>query len=348
MRQIVKGAKELLEYSGKKTILFLDEIHRFNKAQQDFFLPYVEDGTLTLIGATTENPSFEINRALLSRVKVVTLARLSAEELNQILTRALADTERGFGSRRIVLDDHARDFLLKKSDGDARILLNTLENAIQLQQGLGKTEYPLSLEDIACALQHRVTQFDKKGDQHYNVVSAFIKSLRDSDADAALYYLARLLDGGEDPLFIVRRLIIFASEDIGNADPHALSLACTTQQSIHFVGMPEGWIPMAQCVTYLACAPKSNASYQAYLRAKADVRDYASLPIPMNILNAPTKLMKDLGYAKGYQYAHDQADHIVIQQHLPDAIKDHRYYEPTDIGYEKKLRDWWLKRRDKL
>jgi putative ATPase len=317
----------------RRTLLFVDEIHRFNKAQQDAFLPWVERGDVILIGATTENPSFEVNSALLSRSQVFVLEPLDATDIKQLLQRALARPE-GLANRKIQADEDALDFLAESAHGDARVALNTLEMAAAAAR-----EEILRRSDIENAMQKAPLLYDKGTEEHYNVISAFIKSMRGSDADAAVYWLARMIEAGEDPLFIARRMVIFASEDIGNADPRALQIALAAQQAVHFVGMPEGRIPLAQAVTYLATAPKSNAAYKAIGQAQAEVRRSGALPVPMHLRNAPTSLMKDLGYSKGYQYAHDQPDTMVSHSHLPEQLQGRSYYQPGDSGYEKHIRE---------
>ncbi|BCR04384.1 ATPase AAA [Desulfuromonas versatilis] len=331
LREIVQQAREEKAYHGRKTLVFVDEIHRFNKAQQDAFLPYVERGEITLIGATTENPSFEVNSALLSRSRVFVLNALAAEEIAVLLERAL-DDPRGLGGRGNTLEAQALDFLTEQAGGDARIALNTLEVAAATV-GRGA----ITLEAVQEALQKKALLYDKGAEEHYNVISAFIKSLRGSDPDAALYWLARMLEAGEDPLFIARRMVIFASEDVGNADPRALQVAVAVQQAVHFVGLPEGRINLAQAVTYLATAPKSNASYMGINQAQAEVRKSGALPVPLHIRNAPTGLMKDLGYGKGYRYAHDYQGAFAPQQHLPEQLRGTTFYRPTDHGYEKMI-----------
>ena len=332
LREIISEAKDQLQQHGRRTILFVDEIHRFNKAQQDAFLPYVEDGTITLIGATTENPSFEVIAPLLSRTSVLVLEPLPVAAVRELLERALADRERGLGERDLQIEPAALDFLADYARGDARLGLNALEAAADLATTKKRQVIDLHLAEEAA--QHRAWLYDKAGEEHYNVISAFIKSLRDSDADAAVYWMMRMVEAGEDPLFIARRMIIFAAEDIGNADPHALQVAVAAKDAFHFVGLPEGRIPLAQAATYLASAPKSNASYKAMLAASEDVRRYGPLPVPLHLRNAPTPLMKHLGYGHGYRYAHDYEGHLVAQQHLPDKLQGRRYYEPTDIGDE--------------
>jgi putative ATPase len=328
LRQIIDEAREQRRVHGKPTILFVDEIHRFNKAQQDAFLPHVEQGLIILIGATTENPSFEVIAPLLSRTRVVVLEALSEEALMMLLKRTLADGERGLGAQHLTATDEAYTFLAQHAQGDARVALNTLEVSATLAVQKETTEIDLSLAEEAA--QHKALLYDKGGEEHYNVISAFIKSLRGSDPDAAVYWLMRMVEAGEDPLFIARRMVIFAAEDIGNADPHALPLAIATKEAVHFVGLPEGRIPLAQAATYLATAPKSNASYKAMLAAVEDVKQYGPLPVPLHLRNAPTKLMKGLGYGKGYQYAHDYEGATIAQQHLPDALRERRYYLPKN------------------
>ena len=328
LRQIIDEARDQQRLHGKPTILFVDEIHRFNKAQQDAFLPYVEQGLIILIGATTENPSFEVIAPLLSRTRVVVLEALSEDALILLLRRALTDDDRGLGTQHLTAHTEALAFIAQHAQGDARMALNTLEVAATLatQRGVAEIDLPSAEE----AAQHKALLYDKGGEEHYNVISAFIKSLRGSDPDAAVYWLMRMIEAGEDPLFIVRRMVIFAAEDIGNADPHALPLAIATKEAVHFVGLPEGRIPLAQAAIYLATAPKSNASYKAMLAAVEDVKKYGPLPVPLHLRNAPTKLMKGLGYGKGYQYAHDYEGAAITQQHLPDALRERRYYLPKN------------------
>jgi putative ATPase len=342
LREMIEDAKEQLRHHGRHTILFVDEIHRFNKAQQDAFLPYVEDGTVTLIGATTENPSFEVIAPLLSRTSVLVLEPLAAEEIQRVLEKALADGDRGLGARDLRIEPAALSFLAEHARGDARLGLNALEAAADLASTTGVSTIDLALAEEAA--QHRALLYDKAGEEHYNVISAFIKSMRDSDPDAAVYWMIRMVEAGEDPLFIVRRMIIFAAEDIGNADPRALQIAVAAKDAFHFVGLPEGRIPLAQAVTYLASAPKSNASYKAMLAAAEDVKRHGALPVPLHLRNAPTPLMKALGYGRGYKYAHDYEGHVAEQQHLPDQLRDHRYYEPSDSGAEREIKarlDHW-------
>jgi putative ATPase len=339
---VLSGVKELrvaieearaVRRHGRAAVLFIDEIHRFNKAQQDALLPHVEAGTVTLIGATTENPSFEIIAPLLSRATVLVLHPLEPDEVRALVARALSDAERGLGGRALSIDADALDFLIEQSHGDGRAALNVLETAADLA---ARSRAPrLTLALLEEAAQHRALRYDKAGEEHYNVVSAFIKSLRGSDPDAALYWMMRMLEAGEGPLFIARRMVIFAAEDVGLADPHALGVAVAAKDAVHFVGLPEGRIPLAEAAVYLAAAPKSNASYRAMLAAAADVAQHGPLPVPLHLRNAPTPLMKQLGYGRGYQYAHEQPEQIVDHAHLPDALIGRRYYEPTTSGAER-------------
>jgi putative ATPase len=306
---------------GKRTVLFIDEIHRFNKAQQDAVLPYVENGTVTLIGATTENPSFEVISALLSRSRVFVLKALTDEDIGVIIDRALSDKERGLGNMDVRLEPDAREALVTLSNGDARSALGTLEFAASVAPVITK-------QIVADAMQRRVVSYDKGGDQHYDVISAFIKSIRASDPDAAVYWLARMIDAGEDPLFIARRLVILASEDVGLADSRGISVAVAAQQAVHFVGMPEGFYPLAHATLYLARAPKSNSVGRAYSAAMHDVEESRNEPVPLHLRNAPTGLMKQLGYGRDYHYAHD--DYSIKQQNLPENLADRTYYRPGD------------------
>ncbi|HHT9135618.1 MAG TPA: replication-associated recombination protein A [Candidatus Wunengus sp. YC60] len=338
IREVIEEAREQLKYYNKKTILFVDEIHRFNKAQQDAFLHHVEDGTITLIGATTENPSFEVNAPLLSRCKVLVLEQLTEDHLKTIMSKALQDMERGLGNLKVEIQNETFDFIARLSHGDARVALNTMEAAVMLAKPDQEGKRTVTMEIAQEAMQRKALLYDKGGEEHYNVISAFIKSMRGSDPDAALYWLARMLDAGEDPLFIARRMIIFAAEDIGNADPAAIQLAVAVKDAFHFVGMPEGWIPLAQGVAYLACAPKSNASYMAYLEALKDVKEKGALSVPLHIRNAPTPMMKDIGYGKGYKYPHSYGGYAE-QVYLPDEIQGREYYKPTDNGFDKVIKD---------
>jgi putative ATPase len=324
VRKVVAEAEERLGTYGERTILFIDEIHRFNKAQQDTFLPHVEAGTLTLIGATTENPSFELNSALLSRCKVFVLQRIENDAMKRVLQTALNDRERGLGKQQISAPDDVLDELVVVADGDARRALNALELAVDASPAAPDGSRTLSKDHLRSALQRTHLHYDKSGEEHYNVISALHKSLRGSDANAALYWLARQLESGEDPLYIARRLVRFASEDIGLADPLALPQAVAAYHACHFIGLPECKVILAQCVAYLAQAPKSNAVYAAYNAASEDVRKEPNAPVPLHIRNAPTAMMKDLGYGKGYKYNPDYAE-PVEQDYLPEALKGRRY-----------------------
>jgi putative ATPase len=334
LKKIIQEAEELHRL-GKPTVLFVDEIHHFNKSQQDNFLPHVERGTLILIGATTENPSFEVISPLLSRCQVLVLNPLSTADIEKIIDAALRDSDRGLGAWKLTLTSEAREFLIQQSQGDARVALNALETAATLARKNGKD---IDLSEVQEALQKKTLRYDKSGEEHYNVISAFIKSLRGSDPDAALYWMMRMIESGEDPLFIARRMIIFASEDIGNADPQALQVAVAAKDAVHFVGLPEGRIPLAQAVTYLATAPKSNASYKAMLAAVNDVQEQGALPVPLHLRNAPTPLMEKLGYGKNYKYAHNFPDHIVEQEHMPKELEGRKYYSPTESGHENQIK----------
>lgn len=335
VKEVVEKAKYNL-MTGKRTILFIDEIHRFNKAQQDAFLPYVEDGTLILIGATTENPSFEINSALLSRAKVIQLKPLNYNDLKTILERAINDKERGLGNKKIKTDEKIFQMIENISNGDARVALNILEIIDSIKD---KNEYEITEEDIKYVIEKKSFLYDKSGEEHYNLISALHKSLRDSDPDAALYWMTRMLEAGEDPLYVARRIVRFASEDIGNADPDALLIALAAKEAFEFLGHPEGELALAQAVIYLACAPKSNSIYEAYNKVKEDVNNTKDEPVPMHIRNAPTKLMKDLGYGAGYKYAHDYDGNFVKQEHMPEKLKGKKYYFPTDNGLEKQIKE---------
>ena len=339
IRAVIDEAKSQRKLHGRQTILFVDEIHRFNKAQQDAFLPHVESGLITLIGATTENPSFEVIAPLLSRTRVMVLKPYTEEELHAILQGAIGDRDRGLGELGLAVDEEAIQHIIWSSDGDARTALNNLEAAASLVQDRTAGERKITREVVETALQRKALQYDKDGEEHYNLISALHKSLRGSDPDAALYWLARMLEAGEDPLYIARRMVRFASEDVGNADPQALSLAMAAMQAFDFIGLPEGELALAQAVIYLATAPKSNAVYRAYGRARDAVHRKGSLPVPLHIRNAPTKLMKELGYAKGYRYAHDFEEAYVPQEYLPEALRGDVYYTPTGRGYEKILQE---------
>ena len=342
LRAAVEQARNDLE-AGKRTVLFIDEIHRWNRAQQDAFLPHVESGLITLIGATTENPSFEVISPLLSRARVIVLNALSEDAIRTILSHALTDQERGLGAAGLELAPHAMDELIRFSGGDARRGLNTLEIAAELAQNAGAKI--ITPENVLEAAQHKALLYDRAGEEHYNVISAFIKSMRGSDPDGALYWMMRMIEAGEDPLFIARRMVIFASEDVGNADPRALQIAISVKDAVDFVGLPEGVIPLAQGVTYLASAPKSNASYLAMGKAREDAAAEA-LPVPMHLRNAPTGLMKGLGYGKGYRYPHDDAGAINEQTYLPEKLAGRTYYQPSDRGYEIRIREWLARARE--
>ncbi|MFN2582412.1 MAG: replication-associated recombination protein A [Candidatus Dormibacteria bacterium] len=332
LRRIVERARERAR-SGRRTVLFIDEIHGFNKSQQDAVLPHVESGLVTLLGATTENPSFEVNSALLSRTRVLRLDALSTDVIAGLVERALHDTERGLGAHGVSLDDDARDRLIALSGGDARVALNALELAVAAARGADGAAH-VAVADVEGAMQQPSLLYDRAGDQHYWQISAFIKSMRDSDPDASVYWLARMLEAGEDPLFLARRMVILAAEDVGLADPHALSVAIAAQQAVHFVGMPEGWLPLAEAALYLATAPKSNSAMRAYLAARADVGATLHEPVPLHLRNAVTALDRASEFGSGYRYAHTQPDAIVDQQHLPDRLLGRRYYEPTTHGAE--------------
>src|ERR1700736_4892203 len=353
LRKVVEEARKLRQFSGQRTILFIDEIHRFNKAQQDAILPHVEHGVVTLIGATTENPSFEVNSALLSRSRVFVLKGLSEAHILDLLQRALHDKERGLGQLDISVDEDAMQQIAIFANGDARVALNVLELAARNNQEKGGR---VTLSEVEDAMQHRALLYDKGGDQHYDTISALHKSLRGSDPDASLYWLGRMIEAGEDPLYIVRRLIRFASEDVGMADPQALVVCMAAQQAVHFVGLPEANLALAQAVVHLATAPKSNALYEAYSRVQEDVQQTRNDPVPLQIRNAPTQLMKDLDYGKDYKYAHDYYKEMQIddserpparqlQEYLPESLKGRHYYEPGHQGREASIKKWLEKRR---
>ncbi|MFQ5861175.1 MAG: replication-associated recombination protein A, partial [Dehalococcoidia bacterium] len=348
LRQIVEEARERRGLYQQRTILFVDEIHRFSKAQQDVILPHVENGTVTFIGATTENPSFEVIAPLLSRCRVFTLHALTDEQVQAIVERALRDEERGVGKLQVAVEPEALSFLVTIASGDARVALNAIEMATSVTSPGEDGTRHVDLPTIEDALQRRALLYDKAGDQHYDTISAYIKSVRGSDPDAALYWMGRMLEAGEDPLFIVRRLVILAAEDIGLADPMALPLAVAAQQAVHFIGMPEGAIPLAEATVYLATAPKSNSAYAALNRAREDVHRSRSEPVPLHLRNPVTGMMQRMGYGKGYEYAHKHPGHFVLQEFLPPSLKGHRYYEPSDEGYEKEIaqrvRKWWGER----
>jgi putative ATPase len=343
MSAVLSGVKELREVlqtaelrrrEGRRTIVFIDEIHRFNKAQQDALLAHVEKGDIVLIGATTENPSFEVNAALLSRSRVVVLKPLTDAALRTILERALTDQERGLGAYRAELSPDALEFLARAADGDARTALNVLELAVTTATPDDAGRRRLDLEATRQAFARKALLYDRAGEEHYNLISALHKSVRNSDADAGLYWLARMLEAGEDPLYVARRLVRFASEDVGLADPQALGIALAAQQAVHFVGLPEGALALAEAVVYLAAAPKSNALYVGYGEAAREALETRADPVPLAIRNAPTGLMRDLGYGRGYRYAHDEEEGVSALECLPEALRARRYYRPTDRGSE--------------
>jgi putative ATPase len=341
LRREVKEARDRLGMHAERTIHFIDEIHRFNRAQQDAILPHVEDGTVTLIGATTENPSFEVNSPLLSRSRVIVLAALDDDAIRKLILRALADDERGLGEDNLTLAPDALDLLVNLANGDARFALNTLELA-----SVGATNGTIAREQVMEATAQRAGSYDRAGDAHFDTISALHKSIRGSDPDAALYWLARMLERGDDPLYVARRLVRAASEDIGLADPQALVVTMAAQQAVHFLGMPEGGLALAEAAVYLATAPKSNAIYTAYKAAAEDVAATRNDPIPIHLRNAPTKLMRELGYGEQYRYAHDFEDAIVEQQHLPDNLVGRTYYHPVERGFEREIRSrhaYWRK-----
>jgi putative ATPase len=334
IKQVMVEAEKAAQY-GSRTILFIDEIHRFNKAQQDAFLPYVEHGTIRLIGATTENPSFEIISALLSRCRVYTLRALSEDEIVTLLTRALNDTQRGLGNMQIAAEDSALRMLASYSSGDARNALNALEISAKLADA--RSQKSITPEIATEALQQRTLLYDKQGEEHYNLISALHKSVRNSDVDASLYWLGRMLQSGEDPMYVARRVVRMAVEDIGLAAPEALNLTLSARDALHFLGSPEGDLALAQAVAYLALAPKSNALYTGYGAVLADIENTRAEPVPLRLRNAPTGLMKSLDYGKGYKYAHDEEKKIADMECLPENLKNRRYYEPTNEGREKLL-----------
>lgn len=333
LRKAIAAASDRLGMHRMRTVLFIDEIHRFNKAQQDAILPYVEDGTVILIGATTENPSFEVNAPLLSRSRVITLYALTDENIKTILQRALVDEVKGLGKEELAIAPDAEDFLANMANGDARFALNTLEFAAT---GVGADRL-ITIDLVEAAAQRRAATYDKSGDDHFDAISALHKTLRGSDPDASLYWLARMLERGDDPLYVARRLVRFASEDIGLADPAALELSIAAQQAVHFIGLPEGALALAELTVYLALAPKSNALYAAYNQVRDDVASTRNDPVPMHLRNAPTTFMKKEGFGKGYKYAHDFEGGVIGQQNLPDNLKGRRYYKPTDRGFEKEM-----------
>ena len=339
MEEVVKEAKDLQGMYGKKTILFIDEIHRFNKGQQDYLLPFVEDGTLILIGATTENPYFEVNKALVSRSIVFELRQLEDRDIKRLLERALTDEKNGMGVYHARMDADAMDFLANTANGDARAALNALELAVLTTEPQADKTIHITLEEAQECIQKRALNYDKDGDNHYDTISAFIKSMRGSDPDAALYYLAKMIYAGEDPTFIARRIMICASEDVGNADPHALQVAVSAMQAVNFIGMPEGRIPLAQAVTYVACAPKSNAAYLGIDKALSDVRNIRIRTVPPHLKDSHYSGAKELEHGVGYKYAHDYPGHYVKQQYLPDELVGTVYYAMTENGVERRMKE---------
>ena len=352
LRQVIKEAEMRLNLQQGPTILFVDEIHRFNKSQQDAFLPHIEAGTITLIGATTENPSFALNAALLSRAKVHVLQPLHEDALTLILGRAMADTELGLGNFGLTVTDAALRLITRVASGDARRALNALEQAANYVRMMGKPEVDVAAAEEALA--HRALQYDKEGEDHFNMISALHKSLRGSDPDAAAYYLMRMLEAGEDALYIARRLVRFASEDVGNADPHALMVAMSAMQAYTFLGNPEGNLSLMQATLYLACAPKSNAVYQTSKNVAAVIHQTMNLPVPLHLRNAPTSLMKSMDYGAGYLYPHDYPGHFVVQEYLPEKLRGRRFYKPSDQGHERRVSErleswrseWQIKQDD--
>jgi putative ATPase len=349
IKEVVQEAEEEWKYNKRRTILFVDEIHRFNKAQQDAFLPHVEKGTIILIGATTENPSFEVISPLLSRSKVFTLNPLTEKEVEVILSRALTDKERGLGKYQTAIEPEVIKGICQLANGDARAALNTLEMLVLTtspdQEGIRQ----IKKEDLKEVLQRKAYLYDKSGEEHYNLISALHKSLRGSDPDAALYWLGRMLEAGEDPLYIARRMIRFASEDVGMADPQALQVAVAAQEAFHFVGLPEGNLALAQAAVYLATAPKSNALYTAFQRVQKDVRETENMPVPLHIRNPVTSLMKDLGYGKDYKYPHDYPEHFIEEEYLPENLQGRTYYHPTEQGFEREIKkrlEFWRRKRN--
>jgi putative ATPase len=349
IKGVIQEAEEELKYNKRRTILFVDEIHRFNKAQQDAFLPHVEKGTIILIGATTQNPSFEVISPLLSRTKVFTLDSLTEEEIELILRRGLMDKEKGLGQYTTVIEPDVFKGICRIANGDARIALNTLEMIVLTTPPDQKGTRHIKTEDLEEVLQRKAFLYDKSGEEHYNLISALHKSLRGSDPDAALYWLGRMLEAGEDPLYIARRMIRFASEDVGIADPQALQVTVAAMEAFHFIGLPEGDLALAQAAVYLATAPKSNALYTAFLGVKKDVRELENMPVPFHIRNAPTTLMKDLGYGKEYKYPHDYPDHFIEEEYLPENLRGRTYYRPTEQGFEKEIKErleYWRRKKN--
>jgi len=343
IRDVMAEAERLRRSTGRRTIVFIDEIHRFNKSQQDAFLPRVESGDIVLVGATTENPSFEVNAALLSRSKVFVLRGLDVDEIQAILTRALHDADRGLGRDEPSVEPDALRAIAQYANGDARVALNLLELSVAAAPTIDG-QRRVDTARVEQTIQKRALLYDKSGEEHYNIISALHKSMRNSDPDAAVYWLARMVEAGEDPLYIARRLVRFASEDIGNADPQALTVAVAAKDAVHFIGMPEGNTALAQAAIYLATAPKSNAVYEAYMRAAEDANKDVAEPVPLHLRNAPTKLMKDLDYGKGYKYAHNEADAVADMSCLPPALEGRKYYQPKERGFEKEIKrrlDGW-------
>jgi putative ATPase len=343
IREVMSEAERLRRATGRRTIVFIDEIHRFNKAQQDAFLPRVEAGDIVLIGATTENPSFEVNAALLSRSKVFVLRGLTTDEIAAILTRALSDPVRGLGGEQVAVEEPALSAIAVYANGDARVALNLLELSVSAAPDVEGARR-VDKTRVEQTIQRRALLYDKSGEEHYNLISALHKSMRNSDPDASVYWLARMVESGEDPLYIARRLVRFASEDVGNADPQALTVAVAAKDAVHFIGMPEGNTALAQAAIYLATAPKSNAIYEAYGRAAADAHRDVAEPVPLHLRNAPTKLMKDLEYGRGYEYAHDESDAVTGMSCLPKSLEGRKYYEPRERGFEKEIKrrlDGW-------
>lgn len=341
MEEVVAKAKETLGMYGRKTILFVDEIHRFNKSQQDYLLPFVEDGTVVLIGATTENPYFEVNRALISRSAIFELKPLTKEDIKKLIVRAVTNTEKGMGAYNAVIDDDAAEFLADVSNGDARSALNAVELGVLTTEPSADGKIHIDMQTASECIQKRNVGYDKDGDNHYDTISAFIKSMRGSDPQAAVYYLARMLYAGESVTFIARRIMICAAEDVGNADPRALQVAVATAEAVHQLGMPEARIPLAQAAIYVACAPKSNAAYLAIDRALEIVKNQRTYEVPAYLKDAHYSGAKELEHGVGYKYAHDYDKHYVKQQYLPDEIKDMVFYEPSDNGYEKNIKEYF-------
>ena len=339
MEEIVKNAKDSIGMYGQKTILFVDEIHRFNKSQQDYLLPFVEDGTITLIGATTENPYFEVNNALLSRSRIFELKPLEKQDIRELVMRAVYDTKKGMGTYGADITDEAADFLADVANGDARAALNAVELGILTTDKSDDGKIHITIDVAAECIQKRVVRYDHDGDNHYDTISAFIKSMRGSDPDAAVYYLARMLYAGEDVKFIARRIMICASEDVGNADPNALMVAVSAAQAVERIGMPESQIILSQAAAYVATAPKSNAAYMGIAKAMKTVADTRTMPVPAHLQDRHYKGAEKLGHGLGYKYAHDYPNHYVTQQYLPDGVEGMRFYEPSENGYEKKIRE---------